>query len=430
MVGSVLKFIKLKYGQIKINKKILLITIVLIVFISLGTGFGYGKYKQEVEYKKWLTESNSRNNNTPGFASLIKLRELDGLKMGQTKNSNGSTDQIDSDDLNTRFIKSYYEKIAQKDFEAAYKMSKKSVDLETFSGWYKNTNEIVVDKVTRIDEKKSSLELTLKEGITITRYGVLMTLMMQNGVPIQVENSEVRLLSSNGDSDNPSFFDNNLGTSLMATNDDFKKMILEGSGRMIVLDARENIEYENGNFPGSLHIRFADLKAGRWIELPENKVVYVLCWSGIRGKEVAQFLREKNILARYIENGASGWVAFGGTWIGNINFAEKYNEYRFQKVLNTMETKSETKKGAVLVDCREPNKYNQDHIAGAINIPTMYIPSIQYEDVLAQLPPNSKVVAICDGYVNCFDAKVTGVELEKRGHTLIGRYNKPWEYGK
>jgi hypothetical protein len=47
----------------------------------------------------------------------------------------------------------------------------------------------------------------------------------------------------------------------------------------------------------------------------------------------------------------------------------------------------------------------------------------------AQVAPGSRVITVCDGYVNCFDAKITGVELEQRGHTFLGRYNKPWEYG-
>jgi len=37
-----------------------------------------------------------------------------------------------------------------------------------------------------------------------------------------------------------------------------------------------------------------------------------------------KFLRTKNIVASYLENGANGWVEWGGSWIGNIKFSEKY----------------------------------------------------------------------------------------------------------
>lgn len=121
---------------------------------------------------------------------------------------------------------------------------------------------------------------------------------------------------------------------LEITNEEFKKAI-EGVGRnFVVLDARENIEYENGSFSGSIHIRSADLKDGRWAYLPKDKMVYVVCWSGIRGKEVAEFLRSKNIAASYLVNGANGWVEFGGKWAGGISLLEKYAYEKYKIVLS------------------------------------------------------------------------------------------------
>jgi len=52
----------------------------------------------------------------------------------------------------------------------------------------------------------------------------------------------------------------------------------------------------------------------------------------------------------------------------------------------------------------------------------------EIEKTFGQVPANSQVITVCDAYVNCFDAKITGVELERRGHQFLGRYNKPWEY--
>lgn len=55
----------------------------------------------------------------------------------------------------------------------------------------------------------------------------------------------------------------------------------------------------------------------------------------------------------------------------------------------------------------------------------MYTPSDSFEKVFSQVKEKSEVVVICDAYVNCFDAKLTGIELEKRGVVFLGRYNKP-----
>lgn len=291
-------------------------------------------------------------------------------------------------------------------------------------------------------KKKSSIEFTLYEDGAFTRYGVLMTLTLQNEVPVKVEKSEVKILAQGLiENQNVSinegkisqeydFFAKNENKNILVANQDFKNITDTKQTNYIVLDAREDIEYENGYFPGSLHIRFADLKAGRWIELPKDKFIYVICWSGIRGKEVAEFLRTKKIVASYLENGANGWVEFGGKWNGSIKFGEKYTDSRYQIVFSTKEVRNKVKEGVILIDTREPYKFNQSHIAGSVNIPIMYTATINLEKVFNQVPPQSKVITVCDDYVNCFDAKITGVELERRGNEFLGRYNKPWEYEK
>lgn len=224
------------------------------------------------------------------------------------------------------------------------------------------------------------------------------------------------------------FFEIQKDTPLSISNTDFQAL-QNKSDNFIVLDARENIEFENGHFPSSTHIRFADIKNKGWEQLPKEKFIYVFCWSGIRGKEVAEFLRSKKILARYLEHGASGWYESGGTWIGSIKFSEKYSSSQFQKVFSTNEVKNYIKKGVILIDSREPKKYKQSHIEGSINISMFSQSQEELDTLFAQIPAQSKLITICDEYVNCFDAKVTGVELEKRKHIFLGRYNKPWEYG-
>lgn len=209
------------------------------------------------------------------------------------------------------------------------------------------------------------------------------------------------------------------------------KQNLESGGlgdTYIVLDAREDIEFENGFFPGSVHIRFADLKAGRWQELLSDQSIYVICWSGIRGQEVVEFLRSQHLMAQYLEHGASGWVEDGGSWQGAIKFGDTYQGDQYQRVLTTRETKREADQGVWLVDTREPAKYLRSHIAGSVSIPLMHTRTEVLESKLAQVPVGATFITVCDGYVNCFDAKLTGVELERRGRIFLGRYNKPWEY--
>ncbi|MFH0854839.1 MAG: rhodanese-like domain-containing protein [bacterium] len=500
ILGTFFQFFKTKYYALKHKKIVLGLTIIAIIAVSLTSSYFYAIYKQKAEYQKWLKESQqySTNQNTQNanldfdndgltdleetnFGTDLNNPDTDGdgysdgeevkngynpngpgkfgeeginedandqLNIGTESNKNIDTStekfisNVNLNDSSSKFISEYYGNIANGNLEQAYEMSKKTVGFDTFKGWYLKTSKITLDKLVRIDEKKSSIELTLYEDGTFTRYGVLMTLTLQGEMPVRVEKSEVKILvqglidnqnvsvDDNKTAQEYDFFAKNENASILVTNQDFKNITDKQQSNYIVLDAREDIEYENGYFPGSLHIRFADLKAGRWIELPKDKPVYVICWSGIRGKEVAEFLRTKKIVSSYLENGANGWVKFGGKWIGEIKFGGKYTDPKYQIVFSTDDVKKKVEEGVILVDTREPYKFNQSHIAGSVNIPIMYTPTINLEKTFSQVPANNKVITVCDGYVNCFDAKITGVELERRGHQFLGRYNKPWEYEK
>lgn len=467
IAGATVQFLRARAITFHLSKlKIALIALFLIALSALGT-YLYALYKQQVEYGQWLTESNKYGSGSKtslrtadGSAMIIDTESLNGLGVvGDAVTSSDTNDRLKLDgdvavdtssasfvssiaanDDVTATISIYYQNIAEHRYEEAYSVSKKSVDFATFKSWYAKTTKITLDKLVRIDEKRSSLELTLYEGNHFTRYGVLMTISTDERPILTIEDSQVKVLGEGtitiGQSSakaaapeaDSAYFDHNQDASTVISNQDFQSA-MNGSSSYFVLDARENIEYENGYFPGSTHIRFADIKAGRWIELPKDKPIYVICWSGIRGKEVAEYLRTKKILAMYLEKGASGWVEFGGQWTGNIKFVERYTDAKFQRVFTTEETKAKVGSGVFLVDTREPVRFAQGHITGSVNIPILYTASQNIDMAFSQVPPGSQVITVCDGYVNCFDAKITGVELERRGHTFLGRYNKPWEYG-
>lgn len=221
------------------------------------------------------------------------------------------------------------------------------------------------------------------------------------------------------------FFKKNKNKPLLISNKDFNK-IIKASDKPFILDARENLEYDIGKIPGSTHIRFADLKSGKWEKLPSEKIIYVVCWSGMRGKEVAEYLRSQWVVAQYLEKWVDGWVTFWGLWEGEVKFWNVYKKKNYQRLFTTKELRK--KKNIIFVDSREPEKYKKKHISGALSIPLLYTPTESFEKVFWQVKEKSEVVVICDAYVNCFDAKLTGIELENRGVVFLGRYNKPWEF--
>ncbi|MFC1751271.1 rhodanese-like domain-containing protein [Pseudomonadota bacterium] len=462
------RYIKMKLALMKSKKPLFIVgALVAILVVSLGSGYLYGNYKQEAEYQKWLAESqkysdlqqekseylgslNGEKAEDPAHLESIEANlTTDKLKIGESpiieeEEENGSAfksyiEENGKDDI-ADFIENYYSAIANQEIEKAYAMSKKSAGYETFKGWYKDTTKITLNKLVRINETESSVELTLFEGNTFTRYGVVIDVLITENKPKQIASSSVRTLfegTLTEENDQTivqkkeleeNLFSSNKDYPISISNKDLNALLKSGRSDYMILDARENLEYENGYLNGSTHIRYADLQAGKWIEIPEDKYIIVLCWSGIRGKEVAEFLRTKNLVASYLKNGANGWVEWGGIWTGNIKLAQKYTEDRYKKIFTTSEVKKKIAEGVILVDSREPWKYSNWHIDGSVSIPIMYTPSKSLSAVFAAVPPGSTIITVCDDYVNCFDAKITAVELEHRGHTFIGRYNKPWEY--
>ncbi|HSI20593.1 MAG TPA: rhodanese-like domain-containing protein [Verrucomicrobiae bacterium] len=224
-----------------------------------------------------------------------------------------------------------------------------------------------------------------------------------------------------------SFFESQRQLPLSVSNLEFSDIL--ATKTPFVLDAREDEEHRYGSFPGSTHIRFADIKAGAWQQLPKDRAVYVLCWSGIRGKEVAEFLFFHNIAARYLEKGADGWVSSGGTWNGEIKFEKAHPEERFRLVLTTDQLESALKDEVVIVDSRPKATYTKWHIPGSVSLPIIYTPTSEMSQAFAQIPLGSKVITVCDDFVSCFDARLVGLKAEEdRQATFLGRYAKPWEY--
>lgn len=204
------------------------------------------------------------------------------------------------------------------------------------------------------------------------------------------------------------------------SNEDFSQVLTE---EPFILDAREDEEYQIGHLDGSVHVRYADLIfGGEWQDLPFDQPVYVLCWSGIRGQEVAEFLRSKGVDAYFLEEGADGWVSWGGDWQGEIKFSKVYSAENHQRVIGEKELANEKEKGALIVDSREEQQFPE-----SIHIATFYTASDELEEKLAAVPKASRIITVCDDWVSCFDAKVTGIKLEALGHTFLGRHTSSLE---
>lgn len=395
--GVAVRWFSLLFHRARQTKWLVLMLIVLVPAVSLLGAYGISRSLQQPSDQELDAELSAQLES--------KIDEYDALGAGEETIEGDLTKEQE-------FIKQYYQNLVS-DIDAAYAVSKKSVSLEVFRGWYADTSKVEVFGIELLDSGEYAIDVALHEGGVATRYAVVMTLE-QSAAGFVIGSSKVRVIEDENDSE----------LALVVTNEEFETM---GSGTF-VLDAREDEEYELGRYRGSKHIRFADLLAGEWVQLPQDTEVIVLCWSGIRGREVAQFLREKGVLARYVEDGANGWVEYGGAWDGEITFTSYYSATRYTTTLSTQTVRDRVVGGAILVDARDANRFNQGHIPGAINISAIFTATDELNAQLRAVEPGSTVITICDDFMSCFDAKIVGIKLEKLGHTFLGRYSKPYEY--
>lgn len=73
--------------------------------------------------------------------------------------------------------------------------------------------------------------------------------------------------------------------------------------------------------------------------------------------------------------------------------------------------------GAVFVDARPAETYNNGHIRGALNLPAESLDTA-FQDVTAQIPTDSLVIAYCDGQ-NCPLSKEVALELSAKGYSHV-----------
>lgn len=80
---------------------------------------------------------------------------------------------------------------------------------------------------------------------------------------------------------------------------------------VLVLDVREQWEYDEGHIPNVIHIPMNDIP-NRLSEIPTDKEVVVTCRSGNRSGQVADFLREQGYTNIHnMSGGILDWQAAG-----------------------------------------------------------------------------------------------------------------------
>lgn len=86
----------------------------------------------------------------------------------------------------------------------------------------------------------------------------------------------------------------------------------------VLLDVRENSEWNAGHAPGATHIPLGNLSTGA-SRLPQDKKIYVICRSGNRSRSATGALRQAGFDAYNVTGGMQAWQGAGGRVLNRSN---------------------------------------------------------------------------------------------------------------
>jgi rhodanese-related sulfurtransferase len=81
-------------------------------------------------------------------------------------------------------------------------------------------------------------------------------------------------------------------------------------GHCTVVDVRDRVEFTGGHVPRAVHVPLHVVPL-RYTEFPADRELYVICETGARAFQAAQFLDGKGITASNVEGGMVAWRASG-----------------------------------------------------------------------------------------------------------------------
>lgn len=90
------------------------------------------------------------------------------------------------------------------------------------------------------------------------------------------------------------------------------------AGEAVLVDVREDSEWESGRIPGSIHVPLSQIRSRGSRGLPEGKEVVLVCRSGARSGSAATMLCSNGLKATNLKGGVKAWVREGLPFEGSF----------------------------------------------------------------------------------------------------------------
>jgi rhodanese-related sulfurtransferase len=191
---------------------------------------------------------------------------------------------------------------------------------------------------------------------------------------------------------------------------------------LYLVDTREAYERSQFNIGYDRAIRYADLIYGIVpSDLPHDKVIILLCHSGLRGYLASQFLKQagySNIA--FLQGGLGAWATAKLPYSGNENYSYSPTHLRLfkQQDLNSLK--------AAFIQLDLDNQpivgLKQVH-----RLPLELASSADIQQTLLATQPQALVI-VCQTYAGCFHAANFAEIAKQAGRTVLGAYEPTGEF--
>ncbi|MBT4277328.1 hypothetical protein HOD96_01100 [Candidatus Falkowbacteria bacterium] len=206
---------------------------------------------------------------------------------------------------------------------------------------------------------------------------------------------------------------------------DFENILIHNE-KIKIYDVRLIEEYNAGHITGAVFLKSYNLeKLDQIIEENKNYDKIILyCYDGQRSGYLTNILREKGVNAFYVNELTMNLESF---WEGD------YFNFTQVKLLTTKEAKKHIKNGAILLDPRNPKKYQQGHLISSLNAPFLELGNEKIIDFLNSFANETNFIGICYDNLSCFEVTVLAYRINllydrlyiDKKHTFLGIYATP-----
>jgi rhodanese-related sulfurtransferase len=90
------------------------------------------------------------------------------------------------------------------------------------------------------------------------------------------------------------------------------------AGEAVLVDVREESEWEAGRIPCSIHVPLGELRSRRDIGVPEGEEIVLVCRSGARSGFAATILSSDGRGATNLKGGVKAWIREGLPFEGSV----------------------------------------------------------------------------------------------------------------